>query len=623
MISQTLQKKLISNRPLFDDLVKRKFIFCPTADIYGGIAGLFDYGPIGTGIKNNLIQMWKNHFIVEEDLLEICCTTLTPQVVLKNSGHEERFIDWMVKDVESGESFRADHLIEDFIDKEIKKEGLSASYRDELDQVKRRLPNFANDSEFEEIITRYKLLNPTNNKGKLGAVYPFNLMFDCRVGPLGDQKAYLRPETAQSIFCNFKKLLEFNNGKLPFGASIVGRSYRNEIAPRQGLLRVREFEMAEIEFFIDPTNTHHPKLKDVKYLELPLFSREQQQNGELKQITIDIALEQKIIQNEILAYFIARTYLFAKAIGLKEEMLRFRQHQKGEMAHYASDCWDLEVLTSYGWVECVGLADRAAYDLNAHTRGSGEKLFASRVLPTPVSRQSFVLELNKGEVAKTFKAETARLLEAVENMSEEIFCRCEKELQEKGMIEIEGFNIKKSMIKEMKRESKMVQEEKFIPNVIEPSFGIGRLVYAVLEHSFSFRSDAKRTFFSFNPILAPYKVVFLPLINKEELTAKAETFLKLFRQEGLNCRADCGSSAIGRRYARTDEIGIPFAVTVDFRTLEDDTVTLREIEGMEQIRLPGNELLCIVKSLICRKTSWSDLTQQFPLYLPSEESSEQ
>lgn len=610
--AKALQNMLAANRQLFDDLVKRKFIFCQTAEIYGGVAGLYDYGPIGTGIKNNLIQLWKSHFIVEEDLLEVSCTTLTPQVVLKHSGHEERFIDYMVKDEESKESFRADHLLEDFIERELKDEKTAPAMREELDQLRRGIPNFKSAADFDAAIEKYGLKNPVNKKGKLSKAFPFNLMFDCKIGPLGDQKAYLRPETAQSIFCNFKKLLEFNNGKLPFGASIVGSAYRNEIAPRNGLLRVREFEMAEIEFFVDPDHTRHAKFESIKGLAIPVFSRQLQETGAPEVHTIEDILKKGIMKNETLAYFIGRTFLFAKSIGLKEEMLRFRQHQKNEMAHYASDCWDLEVLTSYGWVECVGLADRAAYDLSAHTKGSGEKLVASRKLdkPTQVSIKSFVLD--KGAVAKAFKEKTQRVAEEVDGIAEDQFDALHAEFEKNGSFRIGEFTITKEMVKQVKTVTKNVQEQKFVPNVIEPSFGIGRLVYAVLEHCFAYRNDKKRTFFAFKAALAPYKVIFLPLMGKPNLNKIVDDLVARFRKAGISCRADAGSSAIGRRYARTDEVGIPFAVTVDFQTVDDGSVTLREIHSMEQVRIPGDQLLRVIKDVLTGEEAWTTIQQKFP-----------
>lgn len=607
-------KTLAAQRPKFEDLVKRRFIYVQTAEIYGGVAGLFDYGPIGTGIKNNLIQQWRKHFIVEEDLLEITCTTLTPQIVLKHSGHEERFSDYMIKDPKTAESFRADHLIENHIEEQRKDKNVSDAQKHRMEEISRKLPNFKHSKEFDDVIAELKIMNPTNKKNCLGATYPFNLMFATQIGPLGDQKAYLRPETAQAIFVNFKRLLEFKNGKLPFGGSIIGLAYRNEIAPRNGLLRVREFEMAEIEYFIDPLEKKHPKFSFVSELVLPLLHRDLQTVGEPSVLmTIGEAVDKKIIANEMLGYFIGRTFLFAKDIGIKDNMIRFRQHQSGEMAHYACDCWDMEILCSFGWVECVGLADRSAFDLTAHMKGSGEKLMASRVFDKPVQKEFVTFDIDRAVIGKTYKQHAKAISEALDDLSVEKLKIMKHEIETSGKYKLGEHELTSAMLKNFKLETRTVQEEKFVPNVIEPSFGIGRLVYCLLEQNFHLReNDDKRTFLNFKPIMAPYKVVFLPLMNKDKMVQIVEDLERDFRKSGFMCKTDCGSGAIGKRYARTDEMGIPFAVTVDFQTIEDQTVTLREILGMEQIRIPIADLKGIITQSLEHAGIWTDLVKKYP-----------
>ena len=614
------QAQLAKQRPAFEDLVKRKFIYNLTADIYGGVAGLYDYGPVGSGLKNNLISKWKTHFVIEEDLLEVSTTTLTPSIVFKHSGHEERFIDWMVRDEKTQETFRADHLIEDYIEKKMADAKVSDEVKKEMSDLIARLPDFTKATEFDEVIAKYNIKNPLQPKNELSKTYPFNLMFSCKIGPHGDQLGYLRPETAQSIFVNFKRLLDFKNGKLPFGGACVGLAFRNEIAPRNGLLRVREFEMAEIEYFIDPQDKTHPKFDQVSGLQLPLYNRQtQMDNQDPLDITIKEAVEKGIIANEMLGYFIGRTYLFAQSIGIQKSSLRFRQHLSGEMAHYACDCWDLEILCSYGWIECVGLADRSAYDLTAHTKGSGEKLMAARVFDKPITREVVSYELNRPLIGKTFKKEAKKVTEAIEEKNQEQLDALRQELEKEGKVNLCGFNLTADMFKNWKKEEKTFQEEKFIPSVIEPSFGIGRIIYCLLEQSFRERDDAKRTYFSFNPSMAPYKVVFLPLMGKQQLVEKVETLALKFRKAGIMCKTDCGSSAIGKRYARTDELGIPFAVTVDFTTLEDDTVTLREIITMKQVRVPIAELESVVRDFIDNDRTFAELEGKYKLV---EESSD-
>ena len=611
--------RLKKQRNLFEDLVKRRFVYTQTAEIYGGVGGLFDYGPIGTAIKNNLIQMWRTHFLLEDDINEISCTTLVPQPVFKASGHEKRFNDFMVKDEKTNEAFRVDKLIEDFIEKKLEKpKKLKPEEISRFKEIIGNLGNINSGKEFDELIQELKITNPNAKKNKLSEAYEFNLMFSTQVGPSGNCKAYLRPETAQSIFTNFKRLLEFNNGKLPFGTSIIGNAYRNEIAPRNGLLRVREFEMAEIEFFVDPLNKNAEKFPLVHDLEVRIFPRNLQTEAkDPVMMKLKDAVEKGVIANSYLGYFIGRTWLFAKLIGVHPECLRFRQHLSGEMAHYACDCWDLEILTSYGWVECVGIADRSAYDLGAHMKHSGDKLYASRKLPQPRVYQTIEVQLNKGLMGKTFKRDNAEVLKLVEALSNENLKVLKAEIESKGTYSLDGrFELTKEMFKSIKEVTKTEQTEKYIPNVIEPSFGLGRIVYAILEQSFSFREkDKQRCFFSFKPQLAPFKVVLLPLTSSAEMVNKVKEIESLLRKNGISCKKDVGTTTIGKKYARTDEMGIPFGVTVDGQTLKDDSITLRDTLTMQQVRLPIAELVDLIRRFLNdSEYTFEDVKAKYPLF---------
>src|SRR3989338_6234109 len=200
-------------------------------------------------------------------------------------------------------------------------------------------------------------------------------MFQTSIGPTGKETGYMRPELAQGIFVNFGRLLEQNGGRMPFGGASIGRAFRNEISPRQGLLRVREFTLAEIEFFVNPDNKDHERFDEVKDVKLNLWPRAPQMEGDHRyfSLTVGEAVGRGIIANQTLGYYLARCHLFLLASGAKPQFLRFRQHLANEMAHYACDCWDAELLTSYGWIECVGNADRAAYDLTVHMRKTGAR----------------------------------------------------------------------------------------------------------------------------------------------------------------------------------------------------------------------------------------------------------
>ena len=220
--------------------------------------------------------------------------------------------------------------------------------------------------EIKSPLTNNPLTEPIGEKSsplfphKIFSLSEFNLMFQTHIGPSGAVRGFLRPETAQGIFVNFKRLLEFNQGKLPFAAAQIGNAFRNEISPRSGLIRVREFTMAEIEHFCDPEDKSHPKFSGVTETVMTLYSACNQMNGEpARQVKIGEAVAGGTVANPTLGYFLTRIHNFLIKIGVDGSRLRFRQHMANEMAHYATDCWDAEILTSYGWIECVGCADRS------------------------------------------------------------------------------------------------------------------------------------------------------------------------------------------------------------------------------------------------------------------------
>lgn len=291
----------------------------------------------------------------------------------------------MIKDLKSGECFRADHLINAAIEKMLVDKKVSAEKKEELRKLIPFLESMTKE-QMKEVIKQYTIKSPTTGS-ELSEPMDFNLMFDTSIGPASKIKGFLRPETAQGIFVNFKRLLDFNAGKLPFAAAQIGTAFRNEISPRSGLIRVREFTMAEIEHFVDTNDKTHPKFDSVSGVKVPLYSACAQMDGKLPvEMTLQQALKDGTISNETLAYFLGRIYLFMVHIGLDPRKIRFRQHLSNEMAHYAKDCWDAEVKTTYGWVECVGCADRSCFDLQQHSQATGVKLVAEKKLDTPVSR---------------------------------------------------------------------------------------------------------------------------------------------------------------------------------------------------------------------------------------------
>ena len=581
------------SREKLENCMLRRFFVVPAFEIYGGVAGLYDYGPPGCALKSNIEQYWREHFILEDNMLELGCTNLTPHSVLKASGHVDKFTDYMVKDEKNGAFYRADKIIQEFIDKALEKnEKTKKMKEEEVNKYKYIHQNVDKweETQIDETIAELKVKSPDGNP--LSKSTKFNLMFQNQIGPDNGSIGFLRPETAQGQFVNFKRLLEYNGGKLPFASATVGLGFRNEISPRSGLLRVREFSLAEIEHFVDPENKNHKKFNYIKDLTLPLWTSDDQLAGKgvRNDLTMEKAVNDKIIDNQTLAYFLARTYQFLVSVGVSTSGIRFRQHTPAEMAHYASDCWDAEVETSYGWIEVVGHADRTCFDLKNHANFSKKEQFASRILKTPIIHKRIRVETDKAKIAKTHKSEMKLITEAIENMNDEVKEKYCVEFEQSGVTKLvlsnqQVLELPKELMS-FKRYEETQTEEKFYPGVIEPAFGIGRIVYCVLEHCFRVRKeDEKRTYFVFPPLVAPYKVSILPLISNDEMNKFIEPLRKSFVANAITYKIDDIAEGIGKRYARTDEVGIPFACTIDEKTLVDGSVTLREINSMKQVRI--------------------------------------
>lgn len=342
MPTMTTLKGQAFDRPLFESVLKRRFFFTESFEIYrvarnwkGDNRGLFDYGPPGCALQANLVDVWRKHFVLEENMLELDCTVITPEPVLKTSGHVDKFADWMCKDPVRGEYLRADHLVESVLEARLAS-GSQGPERDskklsetdvaEYNTILAKIDNYDGD-ELGELIKRLHIRNPLGNDEVLPPV-PFNLMFESTVGPSSAAPVYLRPETAQGQFLNFKKLLDYNQGSMPFASASVGKSYRNEISPRSGLLRVREFLMAEIEHYVDPDKKDHLRFFEVLGIELPLLDRETQLAGrtEPKVWTVERAVESNMIDNQTLGYFLARIMLFLLKVGVDHSKIRLQQH---------------------------------------------------------------------------------------------------------------------------------------------------------------------------------------------------------------------------------------------------------------------------------------------------------
>lgn len=354
-----------------------------------------------------------------------------------------------------------------------------------------------NGVELGELIKKYEMKNPNTGVEPEPPV-AFNLMFQTSIGPSSNAPGYLRPETAQGQFLNFAKLLEFNQQQMPFASASIGKSFRNEISPRAGLLRVREFLMAEIEHFVDPHGgKKHARFDEVKDVELVLLNRHTQLAGktDVEKVPIGKAVAEKIVDNETLGYFLARIQLFLKKIGVDQSKIRFRQHMANEMAHYAADCWDAELLTSYGWIECVGCADRSAYDLTVHAKKTGAPLMVRERLQKPISIQEWQVDLDKKKFGPHFKKDGKAVEAAVAALSQSQLEALAQDLNldDKITVEVPGVaNGKVEIGKELigiERRTRVENTREYTPNVIEPSFGIGRILYCLLEHNYWTRAS--------------------------------------------------------------------------------------------------------------------------------------
>lgn len=545
-------------------LTRRGFIW-QSFEIYGGMAGFIDYAPLGNNLRRKIENIWRRRFVVEERAVEIDTPLIGVEEIFVASGHATSFNDIAIECKNCNRIFRADHYI---------KEKLGIEVEVSLNAIKEALEYY-------------------NVKCECGGDFkdpaPISLMFSTSIGPGKGRKGYLRPETAQGIFVDFRRLLSYFRDKLPFGVAQIGRAFRNEISPRQGMIRLREFNQAELEYFVHPREKRHENFKKYAFDVVRLLDKFDVEH----RITLKEAVEKGIIAHELLAYFIGKTRRFLLEIGIKDEKLRFRQHKDDERAHYATDCWDAEVLLSIGWTEIVGIADRTDYDLNKHIKHSGEDLrvFIPYENPIKVKKRRAIPKMSK--IGPTFREkakEIAKKLSEIEIEKDPEFVEIS--------VDGEVLRISKEFF-EIQEVEEEVSGEKIVPHVIEPSFGLDRITYSVLEHSFDKDTvdGEERKVLRLKRAVAPVEVAVLPLLSREPFTTKALEILGLLQSAGFYTEYD-DSGSIGRRYRRYDEIGTPFCITIDHQTFEDDTVTLRDRDTTRQVRIQISQLVSALKELL-------------------------
>ena len=426
------------------------------SEIYGGLSNTWDYGPLGSEIKMNIRRMWWKKFVQECPMnVGIDAAIMMNPRVWEATGHVSTFNDPLIDCKKCKQRFRADQLIEsEFPDADV---------------------NGMTNEQMMEFIRGNHVKCPNCGSENFTDIRQFNMMFKTHIGVTEDSKAvvYLRPETAQGVFVNFKNVLRTTRKKLPVGICNVGRAFRNEITPGQMTFRTREFDQMEMEFFCKPG-------EDLKWFE----------------------------------YWKKHCLKFIDSLGIKQENLRYRDHEPEELAFYSKATTDIEYLFPFGWGEVWGIADRTDYDLKRHMQYSGESL-------------------------EYLDPET---------------------------------------------------NEKYVPYCIEPSVGLDRLVLMTLCDAYDEEivgDNDTRIVMHLSPAVAPIKAAVLPLSKKlEEKAKEIENILNKYLSVIYD---DTGS--IGKRYRRQDAVGTPYCVTVDFQTLEDNAVTVRDRDSMQQVRLPINELI--------------------------------
>jgi glycyl-tRNA synthetase len=560
------------------ELSKRRGFFFQTSEAYGGVGGFQTFGPEGAELKRKIENSWRETFSRELGHREIEAPTIMQEEVFRASGHLDGFDDMIIECPECGVSTRADHLVED---------------NTEVDEAE----GFSTE-QIEALIKEHSLECPSCGADlSTTEVDDFNLMFETSIGPGSSQTGYLRPETAQGIFVEFPRLKEYERNQLPFGITQIGKAYRNEISPRKGLVRVREFTQAELEHFIDPEE-NEPNLDRVKDVELKLYpiSEQDKDDGEYIHATVEEAVEQEIVESPWIAYYLGIAKQWYEKIGIDMNRFRFRQHLSDERSHYASDCWDAE--TDIGgsdedWLEITGFAYRGCYDLSKHSEYSGDekdfKIFKEYDEPKTVEKK--IVNPDMGYLGPEFGDRAGEIAERLEELAEE---KPEAFKAEEVEFEVDGesYSVPAEKcgfsVEEVKKSG-----EHILPQVVEPSFGIDRVLYTILVHSYDEDEvdGEDRTLLKLSEEVAPTEVAVFPMMDKDGMGEKAQEVARNLRKAGFNVKYD-NTGNIGKRYRRQDEVGTPYCVTVDYETIEEEpeTVTIRDRDSTEQERVKISEL---------------------------------
>lgn len=552
----------IDKYELLSDLAKRRGFFWPSFGIYGGISGYLDLGPLGWKLRRRIEDTWLQLFVNRHGYAAVSTPVITPEKVFKASGHVDHFKDLMVNCLQCKRHFRGDYVITEAMPArtDIAAEAMTAP-------------------EIDAFITENVVRCPECG-GTLSKAEFYSTMFKTNIGPYGDVTGYGRPEAAQGIFVDFKRVFEASRERLPLGIAQVGTVMRNEISPRQGPIRLREFTIMEMELFFDPNEASCPYLGQVNGTLLPiLLAKEREQKGsQITRVTPQEAVSKGIVLTEWMAYFMALSVEFVKSLGIPEEMQRFEEKMVGERSHYSSQTFDHQIqLDRWGWVEIAGHAYRTDFDLTAHIKSSGADLSILKPYDKPISKEVKSIVPVDSVLGPLLREKSKSVIDALKSSSPDDVT---KAFEKSGFFEVQGFKILPTHVRVEERTEREAGR-RVVPYVVEPSFGAERLVYSALEHAYTRSKD--RVVLRLPKNLVPIQIMVFPLMAKDGLPELASEIQTRLSKSGFEVEYD-ESGTIGRRYARADEVGVPLSVTVDYKSKDDKTVTIRDRDTWKQVR---------------------------------------
>jgi len=570
------------------ELARRRGFFWPSYEIYGGVSGFINWGPLGSVMKRKIEDKFRELFLRQLGFYELESPIITPERVFKASGHIKHFKEPMVECDKCKRRFRADHLLQEFAK-------LSSQETDRM-----------NLKEVKEAIKKHGIKCPECG-GTFSPPKYFLTMFKTTIGPYSEAVGYGRPEAAQGIFVEFKRLYEQSRERLPIGFATIGHALRNEISPRQGPIRLREFTIIDLEFFFDPEKPECPLLDEVADESLRLVLVENRLKGSETpvEVTVREALVKGYIKMEWQAFFMALAKRFLTDLGVPEDKQRFIEKHEWERAHYSVQGFDQEIyLDRWGWIEVSGFNHRTDYDLRGHMEESGVDMRVFKADGKKTMRTEVLVKPETAKIGPVFKDETPKVINLLSKIDPE---ELKDAFERQGYYQAGEFKILPEYVKIVHRK---VEEtgRRFIPHVIEPSFGSDRLAYVALEYAYTTRKG--RVTLKLPRDIVPVQLAVLPLVNKDGLPERARKLHRMLIREGFTVEYDEAGS-IGRRYARFDEIGVPLCVTVDYQTVEDETVTIRDRDLWKQVRTKIKDLPQVLHDYFRFKIEFEDLGSPF------------